>query len=189
MSLARTALRPAFRASSAATKAFSTSAARSQYKLPDLPYDFGALEPHISGRIMEVSISPLQSAAHFTISQSQFPLNSSNMTIATVQLQSKQLEKQHSTAQHITNTLRTGPLHQAPPNLRQRPQHHPRHAQLVPLDPVGARAAKEHLAPKGSQLPRRWPPQPHALLGEPVARRKAGRCWRRASIRQARKRD
>lgn len=25
-----------------------------EYKLPDLPYDYGALEPHISGRIMEL---------------------------------------------------------------------------------------------------------------------------------------
>ena len=25
-----------------------------QYKLPDLPYDFGALEPHVSGKIMEL---------------------------------------------------------------------------------------------------------------------------------------
>src|SRR5256886_15963188 len=24
------------------------------YKLPDLPYDFGALEPHVSGKIMEL---------------------------------------------------------------------------------------------------------------------------------------
>jgi len=26
----------------------------SRYILPDLPYDYGALEPHISGRIMEL---------------------------------------------------------------------------------------------------------------------------------------
>ena len=26
----------------------------SRYTLPDLPYDFGALEPHISGQIMEL---------------------------------------------------------------------------------------------------------------------------------------
>src|SRR5207245_11376985 len=25
-----------------------------QYKLPDLPYDYGALEPHVSGKIMEL---------------------------------------------------------------------------------------------------------------------------------------
>ena len=25
-----------------------------QYVLPDLPYDYGALEPHISGKIMEL---------------------------------------------------------------------------------------------------------------------------------------
>src|SRR5665648_757410 len=25
-----------------------------EYTLPDLPYDYGALEPHISGRIMEL---------------------------------------------------------------------------------------------------------------------------------------
>src|SRR5258708_5469929 len=25
-----------------------------EYKLPDLPYDFGALEPHVSGKIMEL---------------------------------------------------------------------------------------------------------------------------------------
>src|SRR5437016_13199949 len=28
--------------------------AMNQYKLPDLPYDFGALEPHVSGKIMEL---------------------------------------------------------------------------------------------------------------------------------------
>src|SRR5205807_8092711 len=26
----------------------------SQYKVPDLPYDYGALEPHVSGKIMEL---------------------------------------------------------------------------------------------------------------------------------------
>ncbi|GAA5025816.1 hypothetical protein GCM10023317_72810 [Actinopolymorpha pittospori] len=26
----------------------------SDYTLPDLPYDYGALEPHISGQIMEL---------------------------------------------------------------------------------------------------------------------------------------
>ena len=25
-----------------------------QYKVPDLPYDYGALEPHVSGKIMEL---------------------------------------------------------------------------------------------------------------------------------------
>jgi len=25
-----------------------------EYTLPDLPYDYGALEPHISGKIMEL---------------------------------------------------------------------------------------------------------------------------------------
>ncbi|EPS40799.1 hypothetical protein H072_5302 [Dactylellina haptotyla CBS 200.50] len=32
----------------------SLTAVRTNYTLPDLPYDFGALEPHISGQIMEI---------------------------------------------------------------------------------------------------------------------------------------
>jgi len=31
----------------------SLTAVRTKYTLPDLPYDYGALEPHISGQIME----------------------------------------------------------------------------------------------------------------------------------------
>lgn len=33
----------------------STQATRAKHTLPDLPYDYGALEPAISGKIMEVS--------------------------------------------------------------------------------------------------------------------------------------
>jgi len=35
----------------------STQATRAKHTLPDLPYDYGALEPAISGKIMEVSAS------------------------------------------------------------------------------------------------------------------------------------
>src|SRR6266403_6053639 len=34
--------------------AASKEKAMSQYKLPDLPYHYGALEPHVSGKIMEL---------------------------------------------------------------------------------------------------------------------------------------
>src|SRR5256886_11194679 len=34
--------------------AASKENAMNQYKLPDLPYDYGALEPHVSGKIMEL---------------------------------------------------------------------------------------------------------------------------------------
>eukprot|EP01094_Clydonella_sp_ATCC50884_P007540 TRINITY_DN1673_c0_g1_i3.p2 TRINITY_DN1673_c0_g1~~TRINITY_DN1673_c0_g1_i3.p2 ORF type:complete len:200 (-),score=41.99 TRINITY_DN1673_c0_g1_i3:642-1241(-) len=37
-----------------AASAFTTPAARSVHTLPELPYDYGALEPVVSGRIMEI---------------------------------------------------------------------------------------------------------------------------------------
>ncbi|TRX91039.1 hypothetical protein FHL15_008021 [Xylaria flabelliformis] len=49
--------RAALRASSvkpAAAALASTSFVRGKATLPDLPYDYGALEPHISGKIMEL---------------------------------------------------------------------------------------------------------------------------------------
>ncbi|KAI1733927.1 iron/manganese superoxide dismutase domain-containing protein [Xylaria scruposa] len=49
--------RAALRASSvkpAAAALASTSFVRGKAMLPDLPYDYGALEPHISGKIMEL---------------------------------------------------------------------------------------------------------------------------------------
>ncbi|KAI2622280.1 iron/manganese superoxide dismutase domain-containing protein [Xylaria nigripes] len=49
--------RPALRASSfkpAVAALGSTSFTRGKATLPDLPYDYGALEPHISGKIMEL---------------------------------------------------------------------------------------------------------------------------------------
>lgn len=43
------------RVAGAATKAFATRTfVRNKATLPDLPYDYGALEPHISGKIMEL---------------------------------------------------------------------------------------------------------------------------------------
>ncbi|KAL2192956.1 Manganese/iron superoxide dismutase [Corynascus similis CBS 632.67] len=51
------ALRGALRASGtpkAAGALASTSSVRGKATLPDLPYDYGALEPHISGKIMEL---------------------------------------------------------------------------------------------------------------------------------------
>lgn len=50
------ALRGALRASTVrpATAMASTSFNRGKATLPDLPYDYGALEPHISGKIMEL---------------------------------------------------------------------------------------------------------------------------------------
>lgn len=54
MSLARTLLRPALRPISGKL-GMATTAVRAKHTLPDLPYDFGALEPAISGQIMEVS--------------------------------------------------------------------------------------------------------------------------------------
>merc|ERR1712000_608138 len=57
-SLFRTApaLRAGIRASAAKPMAgmASTSFVRGKATLPDLPYDYGALEPHISGQIMEL---------------------------------------------------------------------------------------------------------------------------------------
>jgi Iron/manganese superoxide dismutases, alpha-hairpin domain len=38
---------------SLARRGVLTSAVRSKHTLPDLPYDYGALEPAISGKIME----------------------------------------------------------------------------------------------------------------------------------------
>merc|ERR1712000_666231 len=47
---------PGIRASAAKPMAgmASTSFVRGKATLPDLPYDYGALEPHISGQIMEL---------------------------------------------------------------------------------------------------------------------------------------
>lgn len=55
-----------------ATRSFAvisgTSFVRSKHTLPDMPYDYGALEPAISGKIMEVySIAP--SPPHPTITE------------------------------------------------------------------------------------------------------------------------
>ncbi|KAF3912053.1 hypothetical protein ABW21_db0201962 [Orbilia brochopaga] len=50
---ARSMLARASRASSIRSLG-SLTAVRTKYTLPDLPYDYGALEPHISGQIMEV---------------------------------------------------------------------------------------------------------------------------------------
>ncbi|KAK6362973.1 hypothetical protein TWF730_000421 [Orbilia blumenaviensis] len=55
MSIAASARSTLLRASKASSvRALgSLTAVRTKYTLPDLPYDFGALEPHISGQIME----------------------------------------------------------------------------------------------------------------------------------------
>ena len=37
------------------------------YTLPDLPYDFAALEPHISGKIMELHHDKPVSYTHLTL--------------------------------------------------------------------------------------------------------------------------
>ncbi|KAI5837811.1 superoxide dismutase [Morchella snyderi] len=50
MSFARLALRPVVSAS----RGFATSAVAAKHTLPDLPYDYAALEPAISGKIMEL---------------------------------------------------------------------------------------------------------------------------------------
>lgn len=50
MSFARLALRPA----AFASRGFATSAVAAKHALPDLPYDYAALEPAISGKIMEL---------------------------------------------------------------------------------------------------------------------------------------
>ena len=47
-------LRSAVRAASAARAPFATRGLATPVKLPDLPYDFGALAPVISGEIMQV---------------------------------------------------------------------------------------------------------------------------------------
>lgn len=54
MSFSRLALRPIIAASS--SRKFATSAVAFKHKLPDLPYDYAALEPTISATIMEVCI-------------------------------------------------------------------------------------------------------------------------------------
>ncbi|KAK6538032.1 Superoxide dismutase [Mn], mitochondrial [Orbilia ellipsospora] len=56
MSLAATTRSTLFRATKASSiRALgSITAVKTKYTLPDLPYDYGALEPHISGQIMEV---------------------------------------------------------------------------------------------------------------------------------------
>jgi hypothetical protein len=58
MSFARLALRPA----AFASRGFATSAVAAKHTLPDLPYDYAALEPAISGKIMEVCSSTLNCA-------------------------------------------------------------------------------------------------------------------------------
>lgn len=58
MSFARLALRPA----AFASRGFATSAVAAKHALPDLPYDYAALEPAISGKIMEVCSSTLNCA-------------------------------------------------------------------------------------------------------------------------------
>jgi hypothetical protein len=52
MSVAARIVRPTTRAVSA--RAFANAAVRWKHTLPDLSYDYGALEPAISGKIMEV---------------------------------------------------------------------------------------------------------------------------------------
>lgn len=52
MSFARLAFRPIIAASG--SRKFATAAAGVKHKLPDLPYDYAALEPAISAKIMEV---------------------------------------------------------------------------------------------------------------------------------------
>lgn len=52
MSFTRLALRPFVAAAS--SRGFATSAVAAKHALPDLPYDYAALEPAISGKIMEV---------------------------------------------------------------------------------------------------------------------------------------
>lgn len=55
--LRTSALRSALKASSAPAQraaAFSTTVTRNKATLPDLPFDYGALEPSISGKIMEL---------------------------------------------------------------------------------------------------------------------------------------
>ncbi|KAF3926495.1 hypothetical protein AA313_de0208699 [Arthrobotrys entomopaga] len=56
MSLAAATRSTLFRATKASSvRALgSITAVRTKYTLPDLPYDYGALEPHISGQIMEI---------------------------------------------------------------------------------------------------------------------------------------
>lgn len=41
-----------------ARRSLLTSSIRYKHTLPDLPYDYAALEPAISGKIMEVSTPP-----------------------------------------------------------------------------------------------------------------------------------
>lgn len=54
MSFSRLSLRPIIAASG--SRKFATSAVAFKHKLPDLPYDYAALEPTISATIMEVRI-------------------------------------------------------------------------------------------------------------------------------------
>ncbi|KAK5174303.1 Superoxide dismutase [Mn], mitochondrial [Saxophila tyrrhenica] len=53
-SAVRNALRTAAPSTTARAACFSTSVARNKATLPDLPYDYAALEPAISGQIMEL---------------------------------------------------------------------------------------------------------------------------------------
>ena len=59
MSFIAKSVRPALRLSSAA-KQSSVAAVRQKHTLPDLPYDYAALEPAISGKIMEVAPTDLE---------------------------------------------------------------------------------------------------------------------------------
>lgn len=52
MSFPRLAFRPIIAASG--SRKFASTAAAFKHKLPDLPYDYAALEPAISAKIMEV---------------------------------------------------------------------------------------------------------------------------------------
>lgn len=57
MSMLRTSVLRATKAAKSrpvASMASAAGAVRAKHTLPDLPYDFGALEPAISGQIMEV---------------------------------------------------------------------------------------------------------------------------------------
>jgi Fe-Mn family superoxide dismutase len=54
MSIARSTLRKAVLLNNYSTRAFATSVAARKLVLPDLDYDFGALEPFISGQINEL---------------------------------------------------------------------------------------------------------------------------------------
>lgn len=56
MSLLRTATRavPALSSGAIASRGFASSAVSLKHSLPDLPYSYDALEPHIATKIMEL---------------------------------------------------------------------------------------------------------------------------------------